>query len=484
MAADPIALHAGLGPGQDTRFPEAGLQSPDVLAFATDPESEHALRRGLAGYRDPQVWPGGLRAAVAALGGGASARLLFVDLDGIPYPAGAIHELAAVCEVGTVVIALGSDASARFSREVLLAGVSDYLAKPVSASAVREAAARAAAPEGEAPGGGCVAGFAGSGGSGTTTLAAAVALAAAERGRYVSVLDLARPFSALSFLLDVEPAAGLEQLLESAAQGGLDPDMVDGVRAQRAERIAVYAYRFGPVAPPRPPAEALPPLLAELRRRSHLVLVDGLEHPETRAAVLGAVERRVLVMEPTPGGAARSARLLGLLGPGAPLVLVRNHTRLFTKGAGGAALRAAGLQRVRPGVAVPFEPTLPALCDRGWPKGEMPRSLEKPLASLCGRLLAAPGREVRAATGEPEKRSRLAWRRRDLRAEREAAGGERGSSPGERPRAAAAGAGQAKRPRSTATTSAGGEKAAPRRRIALPSWWPRPRSRAARRRPA
>ena len=189
--------------------PPATGGEPTILAFATDPESESALREGLSEHPNPQVWPGGLRSAIATLGAGPSSPVLFVDLDETPYPAGAIHELAAVCEVGTVVIAFGSDGTARFSREVLLAGVSDYLVKPIAAAAVREAAARAAATArseaAEDRGGGWSVGFAGTGGSGATTLAAAAALLAAERGRYVSVLDLNRTFPTLSFLLDVEP---------------------------------------------------------------------------------------------------------------------------------------------------------------------------------------------------------------------------------------------------------------------------------------
>ena len=75
-----------------------------------------------------------------------------------------------------MVIALGSDGSARAGREILLAGVSDYLVKPVTAAAIREAALRATGNGAASPGRGCVAGFVGTGGSGTTTIAAAAAL--------------------------------------------------------------------------------------------------------------------------------------------------------------------------------------------------------------------------------------------------------------------------------------------------------------------
>ena len=424
-----------MGPEPTSERAGSGLGEASALAFASDSESEHVLREGLTGYRDAQVWPGGLRAAVTALGRGAGTRLLFVDLDEIAYPARAIHELAAVCEVGTEVVAFGSDGSARFSRDVLLAGVSDYLVKPMSAVAVRDAALRAGIEE-DAASGGCVAAFTGSGGSGTTTLAAAVALLAAQRGRYVAVLDLSRPFSNLAFLLDAEPAAGLEQLLDASGRSVPDSEVVSAVRAKRSERISVYAYRFGPVPFAAPEADAVLRLVSELRRHSHLVLVDGLDHPETRSALLSAVDRRVLVVEPTPSGAARGALLLNGFGKGSPLVVVCNHTRSFGDGASLRALRRAGL-RTRPRVSVPFESALPALCDRGWPKDQLPKSLAGPVSMLSDLLLSDPG-EKPLARGHTD---------RETRSESHAK-----SEPPSR------------------------EAQSSRRRSALGAWWPRPRS--------
>lgn len=385
----------------------AGLAETDALAFTTDAESERALVEGLAGCRDAEVWPGSLRAAAAALGQGRRAGLVVVDVDGSPYPAGALHELASVCEVGTAVVALGSAGTARFAREILLAGVSDYLVKPVTAEAVAEAAARAlGVSEGEAPGGRLVA-FAGTGGSGATTLAAATALAASMRGHYVSVLDLDRTVSAASLMLDVEPATGLVELLSTVARASLNPEMVERMCAVRSDRIGVYGYPWSDVPPPPAPAWAVCELLVELQRRSHLVIVDGMDDPATRQTLLALADVRVVVTEPTRSGAVAAARMTARLGPllgaGYPSVLVQNHTRAFRDAATATErLREAGVARA-PGVVVPFEPALASLADRGFPRDRLPAALRDPLGALVDRISASgatDGAETGIETGE------------------------------------------------------------------------------------
>ena len=379
-----------------------------ALAFATDPDTELALRDGLSGYEsfspdcgDPQVWHGGLRAAIAALSDGHSARLIFVDVDGIPFPAGAIHELAAVCEVGTIVVAIGSDDTARPGRELLLAGVADYLAKPLTAEAVRAVAARATPDSADGRPAGCVAGFIGSGGSGTTTLMTAAALQAAARGCYVSVLDLNRSVAAAALSLGVEPAAGLDQLLEAAGRATPDPEMVEGVCIRRSDRIELYAHRWSPTPPPAASPVAVDSLLAALRLRSHLVLVDGLDEPGLCFSPPVEVDRQIFVAEPTVGKAVHAARMIELLGADPPPLFVQNHTRAFKRGAGARVLRDAGIE-IEPDVVIPFEPSLPEASDWGWPKGRLPRSLRKPVTVLTDRLLEpSPGGGVAASDHLP-----------------------------------------------------------------------------------
>ena len=378
----------------------AAPEAIDALAFATDAASESALREGLSHLANAQAWGGGLRAGVEALRQGEAAPLVFVDLDGEAYPAGALYELAVVCEEGTAVVAFGTDASASYCRAVLFAGVSDYLVKPLSAADVRTAAERAVGGADDGPRGVLV-GFTGTGGTGATTLAALTALGAASRGRFVSVLDLNRTSPAATLALDVEPASGLVDLLGTAARASLNPEMVERVGVSRSPRLTVYGYAQGAGATPPPaPAWAVCELLVELQRRSHLVIVEGVDDLHLAHAVLALVDTRVLVIEPTATGASAAARTIARLGPllgrGWPHVVVQNHTRAFDLAAGERALARAGF-RAKPHVAVPFEPALPNFSAWGMPDKRVPRTLREPLAGLVDRVLAAGVPETEAA---------------------------------------------------------------------------------------
>lgn len=359
-------------------------------AFVVDPETRSALKECLADW-DLDAHPGNIRTAVAALTRSPSPQLILVDLDGVNYPSGSIYELASVCEVGTAVIALGSQDSARFGRSILTTGVADYLIKPVTPSRLHEVVARALSAESGANWLGRAAGFVGTGGSGATTLLAATAVAAANRGHYVSVLDLHRGFSALPFLLDIEPALGLDELLEAAGHGPLDPTLVDGVRVAQSDRISVYGHRWNPVLPPAASLDSVRRLLAELRRRSHLVLVDP--DPKTRVATLGECDTQVLVTEPTASGALRAARAFAILGSRRPTVLVQNHTRALRRSGVVRSLRSAKMA-AEPDIRFPFDPTLPELSDWGQLAGQLPKKLHKPLNRLTDLLVAASGSDI------------------------------------------------------------------------------------------
>ena len=332
------------------------------------------------------MYEGNIRTAIGVLAGEAPRELILVELDGDPYPAGSIHELAAVCEVGTVVVALGSQDSARYSRDILATGVADYLIKPVEPSRLREVVAGALASEGATDRRGRSVGFAGTGGSGASTLLAATAITAAASGQYVAMLDLNRVFSTLPFLPDVEPASGLDELLDSAETGAADPELVEAARVPHSDRISVFGYRWSVRPPPAPSLKGVRQLLADLCRQFHLVLVDP--EPSGRVAVLRDCDVRVLVSEPTLSGALRAARAAAVLGEGSPIVHVRNRTRPLGRSQVKRALRTAQVADA-PDVEIPFDADVPELADWGHLYDKFPRRLRKPLRRLTDRLAAA-----------------------------------------------------------------------------------------------
>ena len=360
----------------------------DICAFAADADTERILREALDGQLDGGVHRGDMAAAIKHLTGAPSPQVVIVDLDGSRFPAGSIHELAGVCEFGTKVIAVGSNDTARLARELLTTGVSDYLPKPVSVPEIRESMRAALGGEGALPRlhAGRVVAFAGGGGSGATTLAAVTVQASAARGSYVSALDLGRTFGALPWMLDVEPPAGLDELLGMIARDASSgADMIDSVSVSAGPRIAVYGYRPGEGVPRVPSPAAVHGLTEHLANRSHLVVVDGMSDADTLYAVLENADERVLVYEPTLVSLNHVAHTLALLGEGREAILVENHTRARRSALSSRQMSHALAGR-EPSFTIPFEPKLPGATNRGRPHGSLGRKYRRALDSLVEGL--------------------------------------------------------------------------------------------------
>ncbi len=362
----------------------------DICAFAVDAGTERVLQEALDGYEKGKVHRGDMAAAIKHLTGGSSPQVVIVDLDGSRFPAGSIHELAAVCEVGTSVIAVGSNDTARLARELLATGIDDYFPKPVSAGEIREALMATLDGEGAAPRlhAGRVIAFAGAGGGcGATTLAVVTAQASAARGSYVAAVDLSRASGALPWMLDVEPPAGLDELLGLAASGSPPgSDMLDALGAPAGPpagpRISVYGYRLGDGVPVAPTPAAVHWLTEQLANRSHLVVVDGMADADTLFPVLESADERVLVYEPTLASLNHVTHILALLSEGRDAVLVENHTRTKKSALSAQQIRQALAGR-EPAHTIPFEPKLPAATNRG----RLDESLGKKYRGALGRLV-------------------------------------------------------------------------------------------------
>lgn len=352
--------------------------------FAADAETERALRSGLSGH-EAKVQRGRFDTAIRTLAAERSSELVFVDLDGVPEPAAAARELTAVCAFGTALIAIGSADTAHLTRVLLREGIADYLVKPVSPSAVREASATALDRAPERTYAGRVIAFAGSAGSGVSTLVAAIARGVAAGNRTATVVDLNPASASLPIQLRAKPGGDLAAVLDTLggsqpnSDPGLDsdelidpdetpdpdplvsPELLDGICSPAGiPSISLVAYPSIRPLPETPSAPTVCTLLGHLANRAHVVLVAGLHDPEARAVIMQQADARVLVYEPTLPSISAAVHCLALVGAESPTVLVQCHPRTRRSMLSQAQIGYALADR-RPDVIIPFEPTLHAI---------------------------------------------------------------------------------------------------------------------------
>ena len=358
--------------------------------FAADAETERALRAGLSSH-EARIQRGHFETALRTLAAEPSAKLVFVDFDGVPEPDAAARELISVCAFGTALVAMGSTDTAHLTRALLREGISDYLVKPISAAAVRGASATALDDLPERSYAGRVIAFTGTAGSGVSTLVAAIARGVAAGSHTALVVDLDPASVALPVLLGTRPAGDLATLLATMDSGAPDidrphdpdgpleidpsitPELLDGVCASAdTPGVSLVAYPGTGPMPQAPSPPAVHGLLSHMANRAHVVLVAGLDDPEVRTAIMQEADARVLLFEPTLASIGAAVHCLSLLGAEHPALLVQNHPRMRRSMLSQAQIRYALAER-RPDVTIPFEPVLHAAAtgaERARPRGK------------------------------------------------------------------------------------------------------------------
>ena len=264
-----------------TAFVDNGLDGsslPGILAFVCDPESHGIVSEWLAMQETPsRVGSGGIAGAIEYLGSSPLAPVLIVDLADSPDPMADMDLLAEVCEPGITVIALGAENDVTLYRELLDAGVSDYLVKPVDVEVLRRAIERAQQQAEETRSGDRHGGlyfFSGvRGGVGASTLAINTAWQLAEKKERRCVLvDLDLQFGISSLSLDLEPGRGLREMLDNPSR--IDNLFVASAATSAAANLYVLGAEETLGGDPDFSAEALELLLTELRRTYDCVIVD------------------------------------------------------------------------------------------------------------------------------------------------------------------------------------------------------------------
>lgn len=299
---------------------------------------------------------GNLPDALRILSKAPSPKLVLIDLDSVPEPQAVFAQLRTVCSFGTEFVGLGSIDTTSFARMLLQGGFTDYLAKPVSVADVREACAMVLDDLPSRDHAGRVIGFAGSGGSGVTSLVAAMARGIKERGRNCIILSL-DPILSESFGL--EPTGDLSELLLKLEDGkDLDFNPFDQPENGNSNRIVLVAYPRSDFLPVVPSTATAQTLIRHLANRASMLLLAGIPDPGILTELMKQSDVRVILYEPTLLSINVAVRCLALLGSEYPAVLVESHPRLHRSSLSSAQVRYALGDR-EPNVTLPYEATLP-----------------------------------------------------------------------------------------------------------------------------
>lgn len=254
-----------------------GEDREPLSAFVADDVTRELIARVAAerGWPNASIQAGGVSAAARALAIVDPPRVLMVDISDSDDPVADIKALIGMLETETRVVVLGTINDVGFYRQMLAVGAADYLLKPTTGEAVREAIAKAeASPQQGNRAPGRLAVFIGArGGVGASTLATNCAwIAANSLGRQAILVDLDLQFGTVALSLDLDPGAGLREALS-------DPDRIDDLFLERAivksgERLSVLGGEEPLDDSPVFESQAILKLMGALTSKFDFVAVD------------------------------------------------------------------------------------------------------------------------------------------------------------------------------------------------------------------
>ncbi len=312
-------------------FNPAGAGAREMFtAFVCDDELAATVKAVVPelGWPADKTNKGGLHNAVQTLSVSASPIVLFVDLSEASDPLNDINALAEVCEPGTIVLAAGTVNDVTLYRDLIASGIQDYLVKPVTADALREAfiqaqlvlqtPARSDADDGDEKPHTAIGVIGTRGGVGASMLATSLAWMFSDKDkRATALLDLDVQFGTGALSFDLEPGRGLVDALEN-------PSRIDGLFIERAmtrvnDKLAILSAEAPINQPLMADGTALHQLEEELKGAFEALVIDmprsiAVQHPH----LLGDLNHIVVVTEQSLASTRDAIRLLGFLRSNAP----------------------------------------------------------------------------------------------------------------------------------------------------------------------
>jgi pilus assembly protein CpaE len=201
----------------------------EFMAFVTDDESQKVIR-GWAerqGFPAATVQSGGPDMFAQMLESSPPPKMAMVDIDDQSDPISVAARLISLCGADCKLIALGSANDVSLYRQMLNAGVIDYLVKPLALENLNQAMAVAlrghVAGKADAKEARLIVIIGSRGGVGASTIAVNTGWLLAHELKFnCALLDLDLQFGTTSLALDLEPGRGLRDIVNS-------PQRVDGL---------------------------------------------------------------------------------------------------------------------------------------------------------------------------------------------------------------------------------------------------------------
>lgn len=307
-----------------------------VMAFVADDVTRQALFRLATDqkWQDPVIQTGGFAAAHQMLSEAPQPTLLIIDLSESREPLADVNSLADVCEPGIRVIALGTANDVRLYRNLMDAGVTDYMVKPVTsgdlARAISHAMSGGKADAAEGKRGRIHTVVGARGGVGASTVAVNLAwLLSQEQKQRTVLVDLDLHFGTVALSLDVDPGNGFRDVLHNP--GRIDPLFLERAAIRLNDTLAILSTEEALAGAGTWNPDAFIPMLSGIGKLFDHIVLDvprafAVQHPE----LVSSATNTVLVTDlslPAMRDALRMKTLVREMAPQTRLKLVLNQFR-------------------------------------------------------------------------------------------------------------------------------------------------------------
>lgn len=253
MIADPAYSLTSVPEDDPAVPPEPVVEEPrarpiprvNIQAFCEDQDTASVIQKASEDRRLSKahvtVQMGGVEAAVAFYRDASTPNLIIVEslLDRTEMLA-ELERLAAVCDSGTRVIAIGHVNDVLLYRELLRQGVSEYVVAPLKVAQVIESISSVYSDPDTAPIGQTIAFVGAKGGAGSSTVChnTAFSIAGALESDVV-IADLDLPFGTAGLDFNQDPLQGIAEALN--APDRLDEVLLDRLLSRCSDHLSLFA---------------------------------------------------------------------------------------------------------------------------------------------------------------------------------------------------------------------------------------------------